>query len=141
MNYIPSLQLDPGHVCRVFQKLARRTWRDLRDSHQHHLSLSEESITDYRLLEMKRELGKIIEIEKFTRTEEGQNGADWEWWILGAVNAFGMRIQAKRLYLDSMRYMAMRPPHGPTQASKLIQDALTHNLYPLYCFYNYYNYP
>jgi hypothetical protein len=130
-------------LCEIFGLLAARTWTDLRDAHEAGLSLGEEGITDQLLLSLKRACPTMIAISAFNRRIEGQTtGADWEWWFCGSTRSFGMRVQAKKLNIRSLRYDCLdHVVKGTrrTQVNLLIKDAEAQRprLYPLYCFYNY----
>ncbi len=130
-------------LCQVFQLLARRTWCDLRDGHLANIKVSEESITDFLLLDLKRACPSSVAIQKYTKHREGKTtGADWEWWLVGQGKAFGMRVQAKRLDPVSCKYEELDhtvPRRRQKQVNLLLKDARSHNLYPVYCFYNYWD--
>lgn len=132
-----------GHVCTAFQLLASRTWNDLEDGHRLGLSISEESITDFLLLDLRRALPNNVFVRKFSKSEEGKTtGADWEWWFVGSGRGFGMRVQAKRLSTKTQRYEDLGRFAGKShslQVDLLIGDAQKTNLYPAYCFYNYWH--
>jgi hypothetical protein len=125
---------DP--VCRAFVFAASQTWSELRDFDE----LGEDSITDYRLLQLKRMCPNEVKVIKFNRIKESTNGADWEWWFGSRSEWFGMRVQAKRLDIDSLEYKHLDHTIGKTgvlQVDRLIADASSRDLYPMYCFYNY----
>lgn len=53
-----------------------------------------------------------------------------------------MRVQAKRLDVAVLEYSHLDHIIGKTavrQVDRLVDDATTRNLYPMYCFYNYWN--
>jgi len=105
--------------------------------------LGEESITDYLILDLKRWHPDQVTIFRFNRYQEGKTtGADWEWWFTGKGKWFGMRVQAKKLDSRTLTYKSL--PHRlknsqRKQVNLLINDAKKRGLYPLYCFYNYWN--
>lgn len=74
---LPDLSGAGRHdeICAAFQKMAMSTWHDLKDW----MEISEESITDYKLLSLKREIPHAVWVEKFNKREEADFGADWEW--------------------------------------------------------------
>lgn len=140
MNQVPSAKNDP--LCRRFKRIARKTWRDLRDSNQNSIGLGEESITDYLLLDLARSCGNQVAIQKFTKPQEGSTtGADWEFWFVSRGRGFGMRVQAKRLDSASLSYASLEKTagkNGPPQIDLLLEDAANQNpaLFPAYLFYN-----
>jgi len=113
--------------------LARLTWREMRHGHLTRLYLGEESITDYRLLQLKYLCPSLIDIRKHTKQrEEPLTGADWEWWIGDYVNGwFGFRVQAKRMNNQLTSYGTLLL----NQCQTLI-FATPNYMFPLYCFYN-----
>lgn len=122
-------------VCRAFTYSAIETWSDLGDDP----TLGEDSITDYRILTLRRQCPDEVRIQKFNRRQEGKNGADWEWWFGGAAGWFGMRVQAKKLELGSMEYEHLDhrvKGSGRLQVDLLIEDATSRDLFAMYLFYN-----
>ena len=129
---------DNQRVCRAFAFAAYQTWGELRDFDE----LGEESITDYRILQLKRMCPEEVTVIKFNKSKESKAGADWEWWFGCKNEWFGMRVQAKRLDLAKLEYSHLDHIIGKTQSrqvDKLIEDANVHDLYPMYCFYNHWN--
>lgn len=130
-----------AQTCKLFKELARKTWSDLREAHNLHFALSEESITDFLLLELLKTIPASVSITKFSKSTEGKTtGADWEWWFLGAGRGFGLRIQAKKLSTKKLKYEELARNagrSGKSQVNLLLRDARKANLYPIYCFYNY----
>ncbi len=139
-------------LLKKFNSLSTRIWNDMRDGYKHGISMGEESITDYLLLNASRFQNVNIEVYQFSKMQESKNGADWQWWFLspGKRNAFGIRIQAKKLNIDSQSYKYL-DDHKIDKTNKakkiyqvdlLINDANRHpkfKLYPLYFFYNYWD--
>lgn len=123
-------------VCRAFAFAASQTWGELHDYDE----LEEESITDYRILQLKRMCPEEVTVIKFNKRQEGKNGADWEWWFGAQKQWFGMRVQAKRLEVATLEYASLDRTIGKStvrQVDRLIADARERCLYPMYCFYNY----
>lgn len=126
-----------------FARLAKWTWNQLGDCHRRKLSFSEETITETLLYKLSKKFsGRGLEIESFTKYEEGTSykgggatGADWEFWIEDK-NGQGraLRIQAKRLFLNSGKYESFDPT--ASQHVTLQSSANTANAIPLYVFYN-----
>lgn len=131
-------RISKSKLCETFQKLSSRTWRDLRDGQD--IKLSEETLTDINLLCIMRRHANEVRILKFSRADEGKRtGADWEWWFVKANDVFRLRVQAKRIEFRNNNYPGLHKnaPNGTKQVDLLIGDAIRNNLYPMYCFYNY----
>jgi hypothetical protein len=97
--------------------------------------LQEETLTEMLLLRMARDQAKHgLKVTMFNKTEEGINGADWEWIVRTSFCEMGLRIQAKRMYhKDKLQdYGGLDP--NLLQAGKLINNAGTS--IPLYVFFN-----
>jgi hypothetical protein len=128
---------DRDRVCRAFAFAALQTWSELRDFND----LGEDSITDYRLLQLKRMCPDEINVIKFNKQkQEPRTGADWEWWFGSGNEWFSMRVQAKRINIDKLEYEHLDYTIGKSsdlQVDRLISDAKSRDLYPMYCFYNY----
>ncbi|HEY3864561.1 MAG TPA: DUF6615 family protein [Solirubrobacteraceae bacterium] len=93
------------------------------------------------ILELRRAHPQEIIVKPFNRHAEAQNGADWAWWFQGK-KWLGMRVQAKKLYADSRRYAALAHTIGKTkkrQVDVLISQAKKDKLFPMYCFYNFWD--
>jgi len=129
---------ETDRVCRAFTYASLQTWEDLRDDP----TLGEDSITDYRLLLLKRHCPDEVEVIKFNRRKEANTGADWEWWFGAKDQWFGMRVQAKKLDIDTLAYKHLDHRIGSSnelQVDRLIQDAGSRGLFPMYSFYNYWD--
>jgi hypothetical protein len=116
----------------------------LEDGHKFGLDVSEESLTDFLLLDLKRALPNNVFIKKFSKLQEGKTtGADWEWWFIGQGRGFGMRVQAKKLSTGTQKYEELGrlagKKSGTRQVDLLIGDAQKFNLYATYCFYNFWD--
>jgi Family of unknown function (DUF6615) len=140
---IPSCWPDSStSLCRSFAALAAETWSNLRDADRLGLQLGEESVTDFLLLDLKRFHRRSVVVRKFAKGAERQSGADWEWWFRASDMWFGARVQAKklstrRLVYEKLDYKPVRS--RKRQIDQLIDDAQSRRLYPLYCFYNYWD--
>src|SRR4051794_33455900 len=92
-------------LCKDFAKQAVSTWTRLENSLVTSLTFDEESLTDINLQDLQLKHPYSIKTKKFNKqTEEPMNGADWEWWLLSGNRGLGLRIQAKRLNLNSLLY-------------------------------------
>ncbi len=130
-------------LCQIFKLLARSTWKDLQDAKRFDFSLGEETITDQLLLSLIRACPTEVVIKKSSKLREGlTTGADWEWWFCGNHTAFGMRVQAKRLFPKSLKYEGLGKLAGESEVKQvdlLLQNARKGPLYAIYCFYNYWD--
>lgn len=110
-------------------------WNEQGHAFKHGLVLQEETLTEMLLLRMARDHAKHgLNVTMFDKTEEGINGADWEWIIRTRFCEMGLRVQAKRLYHKSKSTdFGGLDPSSP-QAGKLIKKAGSN--IPLYVFFN-----
>jgi hypothetical protein len=125
-------------LCKTFHSLAAATRRRIISADEVGLRWSEESNTEFLLLRLKIKHSSEVLIKAFNKREEGINGADWEWWFIGANANFGMRVQAKRIQLETQTFGYLRyrrKGHKRDQMTVLIQGAASDNLTPVYCFY------
>lgn len=124
-------------LCCSFIHQSVKTWEILKISEESEISISEESITDLILLELYLSNRFKIQSKKFTKKQESNIGADWEWWLGSKGNWLGLRIQAKKLY-SNLEYGALK---DNDQIDKLIEEAENNNppMIPIYVFYNYWN--
>ncbi len=110
-------------------------WNEQGHAFKQGLALQEETLTEMLLLRMARDHAKHgLTVTMFNKTEEGINGADWEWIVRTPWCDLGLRVQAKRLYHSSKGsdYGGLDPASG--QSAKLIANAGT--CIPLYVFFN-----
>ncbi|CUJ89762.1 hypothetical protein RUE5091_00925 [Ruegeria denitrificans] len=110
-------------------------WNEQGHAFNNGLALQEETLTEMLLLRMARDHAKHgLNVTMFNKTEEGINGADWEWIIRTRFCELGLRVQAKRLYhKDKSKDYGGLDPSSP-QAGKLIKRAGSN--IPLYVFFN-----
>lgn len=129
-----------GTLCKTFQQLAMRTWRDLRDSQDLGLLRGEETITDDLLLYLGKRHKSEVVIVQHNKSREKQTGTDWEWWLGAQASWFGMRIQAKRLDIPNLSYRGInRKRKGVYQVTRLMRSARQNSCFPAYVFYNYWD--
>ena len=129
------MRLDLVHT---FLELGDATSRNLAFSHctKGRLSYGEETITETNLLEIRRRQPKYIHLEAFTKHKESQNGADWEWHIIGSKRTLKMRVQAKRVQRDGVLKVAHQVGSSKKQQRKLLLDEARKNrMKPVYCAY------
>jgi hypothetical protein len=95
------------------------------------------------LATLKRFHPNDVVVKQFSTKIEGSvTGADWEWWFHSDDGWFGMRVQAKRINCKSRCYPKLNKFSGSSkdkQVDRLITDAEKWGLYPIYCFYNYWD--
>lgn len=127
-------------LCEITRKQASWVWNSLRTARVHGLKIGEESITDFLVLQLKKQAKGTYFIESFTRPEEKTTGADWELWLTGPSRRWlGLRVQAKVISIDATRYPQLhyRRKDGTYQVDQLVRDATKHRATPLYCLYSY----
>jgi len=127
----------------LFESLSYYTWQRLKYSIPMNVSQGEETITDINLLEMKLSGIRDIKVWKCSKKEESTKGIDW-WWLIGNDIA-GWRsylVQAKKLNLKTKRYSTLSHKVGnQRQIDCLVETARIECAFPLYCFYNYVDFP
>src|SRR4051794_6842239 len=127
----------------TLEATARRTWHDLGDSHLLGMTMGETGITDRNLLDLLRRHPRLI-LRKHAAREEVITGADFEWWLGSPAGWTCLLFQAKRLHKDGRYHgLTQRLPSGQLQVDRLIQACWGRSLrlggavWPIYCFYNY----
>ena len=127
--------LDVDALVSDLDGLAASTWHKIRVGPQRGLKFREESITDHNLFELdQRHPG--LTVYKFTSPEEAMNGADFDWWIGSIKDGWiGIRFQAKKLN-DGAYSEIGHVVDGERQYDRLLREAHSDGLWPLYCFYN-----
>lgn len=127
-------------ICYSFIDQSIVTWNRLEFSNENDMGLSEDSITDFNLLELQFLHPLEIRTQKHSNVKEGKTGADWEWWLGSDDNWLGFRIQAKKLDIEKMEYAELDRSNKirGRQVDLLIKDAFDNDppLIPLYVFYN-----
>ncbi|MHA1972653.1 MAG: DUF6615 family protein [Candidatus Hodarchaeales archaeon] len=129
-------------LCYDFIEQARDTWKKIEVSEQIGLPLKETTITDINLLELTSKNPYNVISKAYSPYREARNGADWEWWLGSGSIWIGLRVQAKKLYPNTMKYRNIdySNKHG-RQVENLINKALnaTPPRIPIYVFYNYWD--
>lgn len=130
------MRLNNPTICESFIYQSTKTWNWIKSGNKTGIILSEESITDFNLLELNLRHPNNIKTQKFTKAQEHNTGADWEWWICDKDHWIGLRIQAKKIYSNSV-YQALHD--NEEQIDNLIEHASSNPtpLIPFYVFYNY----
>lgn len=127
------------NICHTFCNRAIGTWNLMSAGESSGISISETTLTELNLLEIKQRHPTKVYIQKFSQQEEGKRtGADWEWWIGSNSQWLGIRVQAKRLKeKNSLSYSSFDHSNKyGKQVDMLIANAHKDRLYPMYCFYN-----
>ncbi len=131
-----------GSLCGDFCDLAIKTWHRIRYGHFWGLKVLEESITDFNLLDLKITHPLKIFTDKFSKPRESKEGADWEWWLGSRGIWLGLRIQAKILDPQKMKYKHLGHKNVNGRQIDLLINYSNKGKYPkipLYIFYNYWN--
>lgn len=102
-------------------------------------NVKEESITDW-LLYQTFIRSKRVYYHTFSRNEEANTGADWEWWILTEdrynISAYRVLIQAKKLKKECDNYSSITYGNrNGMQIDLLLADAVKRQALPLYAYY------
>lgn len=125
-------------IAATFAKLGDATSRNLAYSQGEGAGVScgEETITETNLLEIRRRHSRLVRLSTFSKHAEAQNGADWEWHIVGRRLTFKMRVQAKRVQRDKVLKIAHKVKSSrKQQRDLLIAGASAENMKPVYCIY------
>ena len=125
-------------ITTTFLELGDSTSRNLEFSHRDDVFVSygEETITEINLLEIRRRHPGLIHLQTFTKPREAQNGADWEWHIVGRKYTFKMRVQAKRLQSNCILKVNHKVRSSSRQQRELlIEKASNDNIKAVYCIY------
>lgn len=130
-----------ANFCQSFRDRAREVQRDMDDALSLGIARNEDTITESLLLNLARNHpSHELNIKSFTRSAEGINGADWEFWISNG-NGLGiaLRVQAKRLFpsgkYESLFHQSKTQVRKSTnQCRELIKNA--GSSIPIYVFYN-----
>lgn len=104
--------------------------------------VKEESLTDWLLFNVSKSIPTVY-YQAFSRHEEAENGADWEWWVLtqnsftkGSFNAYRFFVQAKKLTNVGDNYSRLNYGNKRGQQIDLLIDhAKTYHAFPFYMFY------
>ena len=128
----------PQGILFTFLELADATSLNLEFSHMRSVQVNygEETITESNLLEIRRRHWDLVRVHTFTRREEAQVGADWEWHLVGRKYTLSMRVQAKRVQCDGkLRIKHTIRSTGLFQYDQLLSAARASKMMPIYCIY------
>lgn len=122
-----------SNLVKTCLELGDATSRNLEFSHRKdvYVSYGEETITEQNLLEIRRRHCKQVCLETFSKKKESQNGADWEWHIIGNNWTLKMRVQAKR---TQRKKDWLRIKYNQ-QRKLLLERASDAKMRPIYCIY------
>lgn len=117
----------------TFLELGDATSRNLKFSHcpDVYVSYGEETITETNLLEIRRRHRDRVHLHTFSKSKEAENGADWEWHIIGDYLTLKMRVQAKR---TQYKKGGLRIKYN-NQRKRLLDRSKCEDMKPIYCFY------
>ena len=121
-------------IKKTLQRLGDQTSRNLAKAYELYptVRLGEEAITEHNLLAIATAHTKEVEMQSFGKKKEAENGADWEWVIIGDKTRSELRVQAKRVSKDGfVRNLDYHNQSG-SQLEKLLQ---TPGFLPIICFY------
>ncbi|MCC5785954.1 MAG: hypothetical protein JJU33_04550 [Phycisphaerales bacterium] len=126
-------------LCNDFRAVSNRIWEIRKTCASTEFDPSETTFTELFLWTIREWNSTSVQILPFSPRRESANGADWEWWFFDSTECFGMRVQAKRFtanrHYKSIGYRKM------SQIQQLIKSAASprrEQLYPIYCFYNWF---
>lgn len=125
-------------IAATFVELGDATSRNLAFSQGKGVGVSfgEETITETNLLEIRRRHPKLVHLHAFSKHAEAQNGADWEWHIVGHRRTLKMRVQAKRVQRNKVLKIAHKvKSSGKQQRDLLMAGAAATRMKPVYCIY------
>jgi hypothetical protein len=107
----------------------------------------EETLTDINLIRLHEGI-RGFHVQKFTKSDESKNGADWEWWIGSEEERWlQLRIQAKRVSHTGIDYdqighlVNVRDGNGDVtsrirQFDRLIYESKASGAIPFHVFFN-----
>lgn len=127
-------------LCQTFKILSFKTWSLLQAARFANHQINEETITDLLMVYLKFNNSYEIFTRTFTRTEEKQNGSDWEWWLIDSTGkkGLGFRVQAKIINFKSDSFQQL---YYKNQNNVLIYQAenSSKKLIPIYCLYSHHD--
>lgn len=142
-------------LCCTFGLLSERVWHDIEAGRRLASSRpgllhvpTEDSVTDYLILDLARAHSNTIQVARFNSRYEGKTcGADWEIWFCNVSGAktmgWGIRMQAKRVNTPTASFSQIakrQGGHAMKQLKKLEKHSARSNppLWPAYCFYGWF---
>jgi hypothetical protein len=129
------MPLTAQQVCDSFSDRAASARELIDDSYRYGLGVSEETLTDVTLVELKRRLFPHVETYKFTKKQENAvSGADWLWSIGRRGKWFSILVQAK-LARPGRRHLHGLHHGDGAQRETLVSYAAAQRCLPLYLVY------
>lgn len=128
-------------ICNTFKRLALDTWDQIGKGRSVEFQLKEETLTDFNMLELKVRHPREVSIQVFNKAEEGEHGADWEWWFTDSTRKWlGFRVQAKIIDIAKDRFHHLhykKDKDSLHQCDLLLLKASMGNYktIPLYCLF------
>ncbi|MFZ4664320.1 MAG: DUF6615 family protein [Caldilineaceae bacterium] len=125
-------------LCDTFYGRAHWTWDILSKARAINSQIGEETITDLHCLEFKLRHPNQVYTKTFSKREEGENGADWEWWFTDKRKWLGFRVQAKVVDFETDNFRNLHYKNqGQYQVDRLLHRSLTgpYKKIPIYCLY------
>ena len=96
------------------------------------LQWTEEPVTEILL----SRTAPAVQFATFTRRQEARVGADWLWcWLAPNGEAFGMLVQAKRLYVKGTKWTFKFDHNSGQQRRALFEAAYALDVAPIYSLY------
>ena len=130
------MTLTARELCSAFRDRASAVHELVSYSYSHAVGVSEETITDVTLVEMRRRLHPYVIAQKFTKHEESSvSGADWLWTIGRPGRWLSLLIQAKLARPGAPSLAGLHHGKG-AQRKTLVAHAAQQNYVPLYVVYS-----
>lgn len=123
----------------AFREISISVWDNIAHKKRQERKPAEEALTD-RVMDRLFDIpGHALKTVEFKKSEEGKNGADWEWVFLGRDGSnFTVRVQAKVIDPFVMQYNELHYKQKKSelyQSDLLIERAKASNALPIYCLY------
>ncbi len=117
----------------AFRRARIRAVRHMAECEQASLRWGETSVTEILISSS----AGAVNVVPFTQRAESLSGADWVWWWVDSLSAYGMLIQAKRVTMTSGNWhFDFNYPKGTgAQRSTLMSAATLLDLLPVYALY------
>jgi hypothetical protein len=123
---------------------AKKAGDALKETSARGISFSEETITETTLLDLLQAV-PTLRAKAFSKRQESQIGADWDFWVEGQHQWFAFTVQAKKAKRSSQHvvgydvgYMSGKSPGNPgtRQIDLLETSSLRKRLPAVYALYN-----
>jgi hypothetical protein len=124
-------------IASALDEAAREVWADLAEVRSVGNRWGETTITETVFRNLLRRRLQGLGLYAFSQHEERVSGADMEIWFIQGDLSFGVRIQAKRLYMPADTYKML--DHNNGEQAGVLVSTKTSNLEPFYGFYNHFD--